>query len=246
MSTSSPTPGTLYGIGTGPGDPELVTLKAVRVLRSCPVVAYFTKRGGSGNARRTVEAHLTGTQTEVPMVYPVTVELPPDHPEYSRRIEAFFDDSAEVLAGHLAAGRSVAVLNEGDPFFFGSFMHLFFRLSGRFPTEVVPGVTSVSGAASLLPRPLNIRDDVLSIIPGSLNEEALTTALKRADAAVVMKLGQNLPKVRRAVEAAGLADRAWYVERATMEEQRFMPFREVPDKAPYFSMIVVPGVGNRG
>jgi precorrin-2/cobalt-factor-2 C20-methyltransferase len=239
--------GILYGVGTGPGDPELMTVKAMRTIRSCTVVAYFCKRGTKGNAHRTAADCITAEHEELPLVYPVTVELPPDHPDYGRQIEGFFDESAERLAIHLAAGRSVAVLNEGDPFFYGSFMHLFLRLASRFPTEVVPGVTSMVCSASLLPRPLTLRDDVLSVIPGSLPEEALLRALTGADAAVVMKLGQNLPKVRRAVIAAGLAERAWYVERASMENQRVMPFSEAPESgAPYFSQIVIPGMGKRG
>jgi precorrin-2/cobalt-factor-2 C20-methyltransferase len=246
MSGESPNPGTLFGVGVGPGDPELMTLKAVRTIGACPVVAYFCKRGTRGQARRIADQAITADQIELPMVYPVTVELPPTHPDYGRQIEAFFDESAERIAEHLAAGRSVAALNEGDPFFYGSFMHLFLRLSGRFKAEVIPGVTSMVCSASLLPRPLMLRDDVLSVIPGTLDEAALVRALTAADACVVMKLGQNLPKVRRAIAAAGLAERAWYVERASMEEQRFMPFLEAPDVAPYFSQIVIPGEGKRG
>lgn len=250
-SETSPTPnppalGTLFGVGVGPGDPELMTLKAVRTIGACPVVAYFCKRGTRGQARRIADQAIKPDQIELPMVYPVTVELPPTHPDYGRQIEAFFDESAERIAEHLAAGRSVAALNEGDPFFYGSFMHLFLRLSGRFATEVIPGVTSMVCSASLLPRPLMLRDDVLSVIPGTLDEESLVRALTAADACVVMKLGQNLPKVRRAIAAAGLAERAWYVERASMDEQRFMPFLEAPDVAPYFSQIVIPGEGKRG
>lgn len=245
MSTTIPT-GTLYGIGTGPGDPELMTLKAVRLLRACPVVAYFCKRGTRGQARRIADAFIGPEHTELPLVYPVTTELPIEHPDYGRQIEAFFDRAAEEVAGHLAAGRSVVALNEGDPFFYGSFMHLFVRLTGRFPIEVVPGVTSMAGCASFLPTPLTMRDDVLSVIPGTLGEEDLVRALRAADAAAVMKLGHNLPKVRRAVAAAGLAERAWYVERGTMADQRIMPLAEAPEgTAPYFSMVLVPGQGLR-
>ncbi len=245
MTALPPAPGRLIGVSVGPGDPDLMTVRAVRTIRACPVVAYFCKRGGAGHARRIAADCITAEHVELPLVYPVTVELPPDDPDYGRRIEDFFDESAERLAGHLSAGRSVAALNEGDAFFYGSFMHLFLRLSRRFPTEVVPGVTSMMCSASLLPQPLTLRDDVLSVIPGTLDEEALGRALAGADAAVVIKLGRNLPKVRRAVIAAGLAGRAWYVERASMEEQRVLPFREAPETAPYFSQIVIPGTGRR-
>lgn len=245
MTGDSVSPGRLYGVGVGPGDPDLMTLKAVRRIGACPVVAYFCKRGTKGHARRIADGVITPDHIELPMVYPVTVELPPDHPDYGRQIEAFFDESAERIAAHLAAGRSVAALNEGDPFFYGSFMHLFLRLSTRFPTEVVPGVTSMVASASLLPRPLMLRDDVLSVIPGTLDEAALLRAITGAQACVVMKLGSNLPKVRRAIAAAGFTERAWYVERASMAEQRVMPLRDAPDSAPYFSQIVIPGDGKR-
>lgn len=245
MSSASENPGRLYGVSVGPGDPDLMTVRAIRTIRSCPVVAYFCKRGTSGHARRIASDCITAEHIELPLVYPVTVELPPDHPDYGRQIEVFFDESAERLAEHLAAGRSVAALNEGDAFFYGSFMHLFLRLSQRFPTEVVPGVTSMMCSASLLPRPLMLRDDLLTVIPGTLSEDALLRALTGTDAAVIMKLGQNLPKVRRAVLKAGLADRAWYIERASMENQRVLPFAQAPDTAPYFSQIVIPGEGKR-
>ncbi|WP_448206316.1 precorrin-2 C(20)-methyltransferase [Azospirillum sp. sgz302134] len=246
MSTDPQTiTGKLFGVSVGPGDPDLMTVRAIRTIKSCPVVAYFCKRGTSGQARRIAADCITAEHIELPLVYPVTVELPPQHPDYGRQIEEFFDESAERLAEHLKAGRNIAALNEGDAFFYGSFMHLFLRLASRFPTEVVPGVTSMSCSASLLPRPLTLRDDVLSVIPGTLSEEALLTALNNTDAAVIMKLGQNLPKVRRAVIAAGLADRAWYIERASMENQRVLPFTEAPEVAPYFSQIVIPGVGLR-
>ncbi|MDZ7786763.1 MAG: precorrin-2 C(20)-methyltransferase [Halofilum sp. (in: g-proteobacteria)] len=238
--------GRLYGVGTGPGDPELMTLKAVRILSECPVVAYFCKRSGSGNALRTASGHLRDDHIMVPMPYPVTTELPHDSPEYQQRIDAFFDESAEAVAEHLNAGRSVAVLSEGDPFFYGSFMHIFLRLRERFRSDVIPGVPAMLAGAAQLPRPLTMRDDVLSVIPGTLPDDELDAAIAGAEAAVIMKVGRNLPRIRRALHAAGVAERAWYVERASMERQEVMPFPEAPaDGAPYFSLIVVPGSGAR-
>jgi precorrin-2/cobalt-factor-2 C20-methyltransferase len=239
-------PGCLFGVGTGPGCPELLTVKAVRVLAEAPVVAHFCKRGGSGNALRTASEHVGDGHIRLPLAYPVTTELPHDSPEYNRRIEAFFDASAAAVAEHLQAGRSVALLSEGDPFFYGSFMHVFLRLRERFPTEVIPGVPAMIAGSSQLPLPLTMRDDVLSVIPGTLPDAALNAALDAAQAAVVMKVGRNLPRIRAALRAAGMAARAWYVERASMAEQKVMPFSEAPaDGAPYFSMIVVPGAGER-
>lgn len=239
-------PGRLYGVGTGPGDPELMTLKAVRLIAECPVVAYFCKRAGSGNALRTASGHLRDDHVMVPMPYPVTIELPHGSAEYQQRIDDFFDESAEAVAAHLDAGHSVAVLSEGDPFFYGSFMHIFLRLHERYDGEVVPGVPAMLSGAAQLPRPLTMRDDVLSVIPGTLPDDELDAALASAEAAVIMKVGRNLPRIHRALRTAGLVDRAWYVERASMEAQQVMPFSDAPaDGAPYFSLIVVPGPGDR-
>jgi precorrin-2/cobalt-factor-2 C20-methyltransferase len=135
----------LTGIGVGPGDPELMTLKAVRAVRAAGVVAHFAKAGRASHARAIAADHLAPGVTELPLFYPVTTELPKDAPAYCGRIEAFYDGCAAVLAAHLDAGRTVAVLCEGDPLFYGSYMHLHVRLAARYPTEVVAGVTGMSG-----------------------------------------------------------------------------------------------------
>lgn len=238
--------GRLYGVGTGPGCPELMTVKAVRVIDECPVVAHFCKAGRNGNALKTAQPYLRDEHVIMPMAYPVTTELPASSPEYAEQIEGFFDDCARNLAEHLDAGRSVAVLSEGDPFFYGSFMHVFLRLRERFETDVVPGVPAALAGAAKLPLPLTMRDDVLSVIPGSLPDRALESALGSGQAAVVMKVGRNLPRIRRALRALGMEERAWYVERASMEEERVMALADAPeDSAPYFALILVPGRGDR-
>lgn len=238
--------GCLYGVGTGPGCPELMTVKAVRVLDECPVVAHFCKAGRAGNALKTAQPYLRDDHVIMPMGYPVTTELPVSSPEYAQQIGAFFDDCAHGLAEHLDTGRSVAVLSEGDPFFYGSFMHVFLRLRDRFATDVVPGVPAALAGAAKLPLPLTMRDDVLSIIPGTLPDRALESALGSGQAAVVMKVGQNLARIRRALRAVDMEERAWYVERASMDEERVMPLADAPsDNAPYFSLVLVPGRGER-
>lgn len=170
--------GCLYGVGTGPGDPELLTLKAVRLIAESPVVAYFCRRGGRGQARAIVDAHLGTGQREMPLEYPVTNEIPHGSDEYRSRIEQFFDTAAEQLAAELEAGRSVVVLNEGDPFFYGSFMHVYLRLKDRFPTRIVPGVTSMMASAAQLPTPLTMRDDLLTVIPGTMPIDDLRQACR--------------------------------------------------------------------
>lgn len=242
-------PGVLCGVGTGPGDPELMTFRAARRIAEAPVVAYFCKRGTTGQARRIADAHIGPGQIEEALEYPVTNEIAHQEESYRSRIEAFFDQCAERLAAHLEAGRSVCVLNEGDPYFYGSFMHVHLRLRERFRSEVVPGVISPIAAAAQLPAPLVMRDDTLSVVPGTLPEAELEAALAPAQAAVIMKLGKQLPKIRRVLERLGLTARAWYIERASFDEERVRPLAEAPEEtpgeAPYFSLIVIHGEGVR-
>lgn len=237
------TTGRCYGVGVGPGDPELLTVKAVRVLEECRVVAYFCASRRESNARRVVQHYLGPQHTEMQFVYPVTTE--PVAPSlYETLLVDFYDESAKRLAEVLDEGDDVAVLCEGDPFFFGSYMYLHNRLSARYATEVVPGVSSALAGAAVLGAPLASRNEVFVVLSGVLAAEELEARLISADSAVVMKVGRNLEKVRGAVTRAGLLDRAHYVEWATMPGQRVMPLAEADaTTAPYFSMVVVPSVG---
>lgn len=233
--------GALYGVGVGPGDPELITVKAVRILRSTPVVAHFAKRGAAGNACTTAAPYLSAEQTVLRMEYPLTVEAPPAGTSYAEVLHGFYDRSARQVAEHLEAGRDVAVLCEGDPLFFGSFMYLHDRLAACFPTHVIAGVTSVGAASALVGKPLTRRSDEFRVLVGISDEDELVSGLSGAGAVVVMKLGRNLAKVKRAVERAGLLDQAWYVERATMPGERALPLGRVEDEsAPYFSLVMIP------
>ncbi|MBB5190963.1 precorrin-2/cobalt-factor-2 C20-methyltransferase [Silvimonas terrae] len=239
--------GRLLGLGVGPGDPELITLKALRLLQSAPVVAYFVAKGKRGNAFGIIEHHLTAAQERLPLVYPVTTETLAPPLDYETLIAGFYDDVAQALAAHLDAGRDVAVICEGDPFFYGSYMYLHDRLAGHYEAEVVPGVCSMLGGAAVLGVPLVYRNQSLSVLSGVLPEDELTRRLADAEAAVIMKLGRNFDKVRRVLTNLGLADRALYVERATMANQRIVPLAEVdPMASPYFSLLVVPGEKWRG
>jgi precorrin-2/cobalt-factor-2 C20-methyltransferase len=234
--------GRLIGVGTGPGDPELLTLKAVRAIQEADVIAFFCKKGSSGNGRAIVEAHIRPGTLELPLVYPVTVETHKDEADYRGPIADFFDRSADDIAAHLDAGRHVAVLSEGDPLFYGSYMHLHVRLAGRYHTEVIAGVTAMSGCWSMTGMPLVQGDDILSVLPGTLSEEKLTERLGNTDGAVIMKVGRNLPKIRRALASVGKLSGALYVERGTMANgaaQRLEERDESP--APYFSIVLVPG-----
>lgn len=237
--------GKLIGVGTGPGDPELLTLKAVRAIERADVVAYFAKQGNSSNARAIVAELITG-QIEEQLGYPVTTEIDRRHNDYKSATGAFYSEAAERVAAHLDAGRTVAVLSEGDPLFYGSYMHLHVRLAPRYDTEVIPGITAMSGCWSQAGLPLVQGDDILSVLPGTLEEAALAQRLDNTDGAVIMKVGRNLPKIRRAIATAGRLDTAVYVERGTMANSQTMRLVDKPDDvAPYFAIVLVPGWSNR-
>ncbi|HGM5581381.1 TPA: precorrin-2 C(20)-methyltransferase [Pseudomonas putida] len=234
--------GRLLGLGVGPGDPELITVKALRLLREAPVVAYFVAKGKRGNAFGIIEAHLQAQQTLLPLVYPVTTETLPAPLSYEQVISDFYDEASVQVAEHLDAGRDVAVICEGDPFFYGSYMYLHDRLAQRYEAEVIPGVCSMLGGASVLGAPLVYRNQTLTVLSGVLPHEELKRRLADADAAVIMKLGRNFPKVREVLAELGLDQRALYVERATMANQKIVALDAVdPQSSPYFSLIVVPG-----
>jgi len=234
--------GRLLGLGVGPGDPELITVKALRLLSAAPVVAYLVAKGKKGHAFSIVEAHLRPQQVLLPLIFPVTTEALPPPLCYEREIASFYDDAAALLSRHLDAGRDVAVICEGDPFFYGSFMYLYDRLAERYATEVVPGVNSVVASAAALGAPLAYRNQSLVVLSALMPEAELAARLSAADAAAIMKLGAHFAKVRRLITELGLGERALYVERATMADQRSLPLAEVdPARVPYFAMILVPG-----
>ena len=234
--------GRLIGVGVGPGDPGLLTLNAIGALGEADVVAHFAKAGNASNARTIAASHLKAGVEELPLLYPVTTEIPKEDAAYRDAISAFYDSSAASIASRLDAGRVVAVIAEGDPLFYGSYMHLHVRLASRYPTEVIAGVTGMSGCWSAIGTPMAQGDDVFTVLPGTLPEYELERRLADADAAIVMKIGRHLAKVRRALDRAGRLDRAIYVERGTMANAAVMPLADKLDTyAPYFAMVLVPG-----
>ena len=225
--------GRLYGLGIGPGDPELITVKALRLLRDCPVLAYPAPETGESLARQIVAPHVNGAdQTEIPIRMPMVAARFP--------AQEVYDKAAETLAGHLEAGRDVAVLCEGDPFFYGSFMYLFGRMAERFPVEVVPGVSSLTACAAVLDAPLAARNDVLTVLPAPLPAAELKARLAACEAAAIIKVGKHFAKVHEILVELGLEASARYVERATMADQKVMALDQVEaGGVPYFSMILV-------
>ncbi len=232
----------LIGVGVGPGDPELLTLKAMRALGAADVIAHFAKAGNPSHSRAIAAHHLRAGVAELPLYYPITTELPACSDGYRDALRDFYDGAAAEIATRLESGRTVAVICEGDPLFYGSYMHLHTRLAARFPTEIVAGVTGMSGCWSAAGMPMAQGDDVFTVLPATLPEGELTRRLAEADAAVVMKVGRHLPKLRRALETSGRLPRAIYVERGTMAAEKMIPLSaKLDDEAPYFAVVLVPG-----
>jgi len=224
--------GTLFGLGVGPGDPELITLKALRVIEAAPVIAYPAPDTGDSLARAIAAPHIPAGKTEIAVRTPMVPGNFPAHDVY--------DHYAQEIGAHLEAGRDVAVLCEGDPFLYGSFMYLFARLAGDFEARVVPGVSSLGACAAAAGVPLVSRNEVLTILPGPLAEGELEARIKASAAVAVMKVGRHLDKVRRVIDRLGLSANAHYVEHASMANQRIVPLAELDKaKAPYFSMILI-------
>ncbi|MFN3971740.1 MAG: precorrin-2 C(20)-methyltransferase [Gemmobacter sp.] len=228
--------------GLGPGDPALMSVKADRAVRGAAQLAYFRKAGRRGQARAIVEGMLGPGVVEYPMEYPVTTELPFDSPGYVTALAAFYDGWADRLA---ALPGEVVVLCEGDPFFYGSFMHLWTRLRGRAEVEVIPGIPGMAGCWNRV-GPMTWGDDVLCVLMGTMAEDEMVARMAGAEALVVMKTGRNLPKVRAALARAGRLEAAWLVERGTMAGERVVKLAEVQAAdCPYFALVLVPGQGRR-
>ncbi|WP_299901530.1 precorrin-2 C(20)-methyltransferase [uncultured Ruegeria sp.] len=238
--------GTIYGVGLGPGDPDLMSVRADRLLRNAKHVAFFRKPGRSGQARKIVNGMIPEGAIEFPMEYPVTTEIPVTDPRYNELLAAFYEDCTKHLKALSEQGEDVVVLCEGDPFFYGSFMHLYSRLREDAPVEVVPAITGMSGAWTATGDPITWGDDVLTVLVGTLPEDTLAERMAKTDALVVMKIGRNIDKVKRALKTADLYDRAWIVEYAQMPNQTVTKLSEACEKiTPYFSIIVVHGQGRR-
>lgn len=226
-----PSRGVLYGVGLGPGDPELITLKAARLIGAANVVAYPTLAGGESFARAIAADLIKKNTQEIVMDVPMSVERAP--------AQAAYDLGARDIETALIAGKSVVCLCEGDPFFYGSFMYIFARLSGAYDVEVIPGVTSITACAARAGMPLAARNERLTVLPGPLPETELRDRIAGAESVVIMKVGRHLAKIRNVIDALGLTSQAVYVERATLPEEVVLPLADAPEIAPYFSMILL-------
>ena len=237
--------GRIICCGLGPGNPDLISVRADREIRGATHVAYFRKKGRPGQARRIVEGMLANGVQEYPMEYPVTTELAVDSEDYVRLLAEFYDAWADRLA-RLARETDVVVLCEGDPFVYGSFMHLYSRLQGRAEIEVIAGIPGMAGCWNVMGQPIALGDDVMTVLTGTLSEAELERRAQSSDALVIMKTGRNLAKVRRALASAGRLDEAWLIERGTMPGERIARLRDVDTAdCPYFAIVLVHGRGRR-
>ncbi|CAN5697432.1 precorrin-2 C(20)-methyltransferase [soil metagenome] len=240
--THSDIRGRFYGVGLGPGDPELITLKAARIIAAADVIAYHAGVDKQSYARTIAADLIPDTVIEEELRYPVTTGST-DHPGgYAGALADFYEQSAARMAAHLDQGRTVALLAEGDPLFYGSYMYMHDRLSTRYPTEVIPGLPAFVAATAATASPLVRQTDILTVLPGTLPEAELARRLADTDGAIIMKLGRTFPAVRRALASAGRLEHALYVERASHPQQRWMPVAHVDETSvPYLSLIVVNG-----
>ena len=225
--------GTLYGVGLGPGDPELITVKALRLIKNAEVIAYPEPDDRESFARSIAAEHFPKNVIEIPIVVPMRSERFP--------AQNVYDEAARLISGHLRDGRNVVVLCQGDPFFYGSFMYLHERLSKNFSVRIVPGVTSMTTCAAAAGIPLCARMEPLNVIPAPIGERELENRLSGSQAAVIVKIGRHLPKVRRVLEKSGLAEKSVFVAHASLENELVRPLSEAPQTAPYFSIVLVPG-----
>ena len=223
--------GTLFGVGLGPGDPELITLKTARLIENATTIAYPTLAGADSFARAIAADMIKDGTVEIRMDVPMSTERQPAQDAY--------DAGAAEIASVLKTGEDVICLCEGDPFFYGSFMYLHARLSDDFNVEIIPGVTSVTACAARAAMPLAARNERLTILPGPLPENELRTRIEGAESVVIMKVGRHLTKIRSVIDELGLTDQAVYIERATLPQEVVLPLRDAPEEAPYFSMILL-------
>ena len=223
--------GRLIGVGTGPGDPQLVTRRAWALVEAASVIAYPAPDSGTSFARSIVAEAIPEDAVEIPMIVPMRPGRAP--------AQSIYDDAATAIGGHLSAGRDVIVLCEGDPLFYGSFMYLLVRLRDSYLVVIVPGVNSLAACAAAQARPLVARSDVLTVLPGTLDDDALAAAIGAADAVAIMKIGRHMPRLRALLDRLGLTAHALYTSHASLPHERALTLSDAPEDAPYFSMILI-------
>ena len=223
--------GVLYGVGVGPGDPELITLKSLRLIKSTEVIAYPKLKGSKSFARNIIEEFIDLPKVEIAIEIPMTVNRLPAQRAY--------DAAAQEISSHLNMGKNVVFLCEGDPFFYGSFMYLHSRLYRKYLVEIVPGVSSMTACAAMAKKPLAARNEVLTVLPGPLSKKELERRLADNNSSAIMKVGRHIKKIKSVIDRLGLMDSSLYIERASLKEQKVLKLIDAPEVAPYFSMVLV-------
>ena len=238
--------GKIYGVGVGPGAVDLLSVRADRLLREARYIAFFRKAGRAGHARQIASTLLSKDVIELAMEYPITTEIPLSDQRYSEVLSEFYKKYSNKIISLSQTGIDLVILCEGDPFFYGSFMHIYSRVKDKCPVEVVPAITGMSAAWTATDIPITWGDDILTVLMGTLDKTTLENQLQNTNAAIIMKIGRNLPKIKKALERTGRFYDAFIVEYAAMDKQTVQRLSDYnTENAPYFSIIILHGQGRR-
>ncbi len=224
--------GKLIGVGVGPGDPDLITLRGLKTIQKATVIAYPSTETGESFALNIVQGYLPENVQKIPIKIPMVESRFPG--------QLIYNSASDEIITHLKSGQNVIVLCQGDPLFYGSFMYLHSRFAGKYPVEIIPGISSLNACAAVSQRPLCSRLESFSVIPAGMNEEYFRTKLENNEAFAIMKVGRHLARIKHLLNQNGMEERAVYVSHATLPNQRVLPLSKAPESAPYFSMILVP------
>ena len=238
--------GKIYGVGVGPGAVDLLSVRADRLVREARYIAFFRKAGRAGHARQIASTLLSKDVIELAMEYPITTEIPLSDQRYSEVLSEFYKKYSNKIISLSQTGIDLVILCEGDPFFYGSFMHIYSRVKDKCPVEVVPAITGMSAAWTATDIPITWGDDILTVLMGTLDKTTLEKQLQDTNAAIIMKIGHNLPKIKKALERTGRFYDAFIVEYAAMDKQTVQRLSDYnTENAPYFSIIILHGQGRR-
>ena len=238
--------GKIYGVGVGPGAVDLLSVRADKLVREAKYIAFFRKAGRAGHARQIASTLLSKDVIELAMEYPITTEIPLSDKRYSEVLSEFYKKYSNKIISLSQTGIDLVILCEGDPFFYGSFMHIYSRVKDKCPVEVVPAITGMSAAWTATDTPITWGDDILTVLMGTLDKTTLENQLQDTNAAIIMKIGHNLPKIKKALERTGRFYDAFIVEYAAMDKQTVQRLSDYnTENAPYFSIIILHGQGRR-
>ena len=238
--------GKIYGVGVGPGAVDLLSVRADKLVREAKYIAFFRKAGRAGHARQIASTLLSKDVIELAMEYPITTEIPFSDKRYSEVLSEFYKKYSNKIISLSQTGIDLVILCEGDPFFYGSFMHIYSRVKDKCPVEVVPAITGMSAAWTATDIPITWGDDILTVLMGTLDKTTLENQLQNTNAAIIMKIGRNLPKIKKALKRTGRFYDAFIVEYAAMDKQTVQRLSDYnTENAPYFSIIILHGQGRR-